>query len=117
MYNAGKTVDVGDVWPGTRKDLSAVEWAHAVNSEAELKAALWGKSPIQLKQLDPCVQGDQSGWLQPPVDFIPTSCLGSRAVGSYSSGPPAAGAIRTKSTGGFFPSRWVTLYVPSHNKI
>ena len=42
MYNAGKTIDVGDVWPATRKDLSAVEWAHAVNSEAELKAALWG---------------------------------------------------------------------------
>ena len=47
MYNAGKTIDVGDVWPATRKDLSAVEWGHAVNSEAELKAALWGKSPLQ----------------------------------------------------------------------
>ena len=46
MYNAGKTIDVGDVWPGARKDLSAVEWAHAVNSEAELKAALWGKFPV-----------------------------------------------------------------------
>ena len=44
MYNAGKTVDVGDAWPETRKDLTATEWAHAVNSEAELKAALWGKT-------------------------------------------------------------------------
>ena len=52
MYNAGKTIDVGDVWPGTRKDLSAVEWAHAVNSEAELKAALWGKCPLQQIQRD-----------------------------------------------------------------
>ena len=44
MYNAGKTIDVGDVWPETRKDLTATEWAHAVNSETELKAALWGKT-------------------------------------------------------------------------
>ena len=44
MYNASKTIDVSDVWPETKKDLSVVEWAHAVNSEAKLKAALWGKS-------------------------------------------------------------------------
>ena len=48
MYNAGKTIDVGDVWPETRKDLTAAEWAHAVNSEAKLKAALWGKTSFRV---------------------------------------------------------------------
>ena len=47
MYNAGKTIDVGDVWPETSQDLTAVEWAHALSSEAELKTALWGKSSFQ----------------------------------------------------------------------
>ena len=41
------------------------------------------------------VQGDPSGWLQPSVDLVPPSCLGSRAVGTYSSGPPAAGTSQT----------------------
>ena len=41
------------------------------------------------------VQGDPSGWLQPPVDLVWPSCLGSRAVGGYSSGPPAAGTFQT----------------------
>ena len=36
------------------------------------------------------LQGDPSGWLQPPVDLVLPPCIGSRAVGSYSSGSPAA---------------------------
>ena len=35
----------------------------------------------------------------------------SRVVGSYISGPPAAGAVGTKSTVIFFKSRYVTLYL------
>ena len=30
------------------------------------------------------------------VDLVPPSCLGSRAVGSYSSGPPAAETFQTQ---------------------
>lgn len=51
MYNAGKTIDVGDVWPETSQDLTAVEWAHALSSEAELKTALWDDS-IQMLEAD-----------------------------------------------------------------
>ena len=36
------------------------------------------------------LQGDPSGWLQPAVDLVPPSSLGSRAFGSYSSTSLAA---------------------------
>ena len=36
------------------------------------------------------LQVDPSRWLQRPVDLVPPSCMGSRAVGGYSRGPPAA---------------------------
>ena len=53
-------------------------------------------------QLHQIVQGDPSGWLQPPVDLFPPSYLGSRAVCSYSSGPSASGTSPTlvNATGG-----------------
>ena len=47
VYNAGLTIDVVDVWPETRKDLTAVQWAREVNQEGDFthqfKAALWGR--------------------------------------------------------------------------
>ena len=41
------------------------------------------------------LQGDPSGQLKPPVDLVPPYYLGSRAVGGYSSGPPAARTPQT----------------------
>ena len=41
------------------------------------------------------LQGDPSGWLKPPVDLIPPYFLCSRAVLSYSAGPPVAGTSQT----------------------
>ena len=45
------------------------------------------------------VQGDPSVWLKPPVDLYLECSV--TLFGSYSSGPPHAGAVGTKSTGGF----------------
>ncbi len=44
MINGAKSIDVADIWPEVAKDLTRVSWAHAVNSEQELKTALRGKN-------------------------------------------------------------------------
>ena len=49
------------------------------------------------------VQGDNFAQQQPPVDLdLGCSAILHGAVGSYSSGPAAAGTLGTKSTGGCY---------------
>ena len=66
---------------------------------------MWGQRTEMVSYLAAMLsslQGDPSGWLQPPVGLVPSPCLGSRVAGSYSSGPPADGTVGTMSTRGLY---------------
>ena len=54
--------------------------------------------------------GDPLGQLKPHIDLVPPSCLVSWAIGSYSSGSPAARTLKIKVNRRFLLTGWVTFY-------